>query len=763
MPRPIKAAQQRESRKKERFWILLASVSMTIYILWRIFFTVPDHEYYGWMATICGIVLVVSEAVSALEGMEHFARLRKKTVPDMPVVPHERYPHVDILIATHNEEPDLLYKTVNGCKYMEYPDRSKVHIFLCDDGNREEVAALAAKMGVGYFGLAENRDAKAGNLNHALSRTCSPWVVTFDADMIPTHAFLMETIPYTFLPVMKKLDDGTWADREEAELDEKYKIGFIQTPQSFYNPDLFQFNFYSEDRIPNEQDYFFRKINVGRNSTNAVIYAGSNTLLSRQALDEVGGIATDTITEDFETGIKIQARGYSCYAIDKTLAHGLAPTDIDSLIKQRVRWGRGCITSLRHVHLLLNPHLKLNTKLSYIACWMYWWAFFRRFVFIVSPILFVLFHIPSVICTMRELGLICLPAFVLYNHALKETSGRIRNRRWSNTVDTVIFPYLIIPILLESLFIRQKTFHVTKKTRQRGQCHDLQLALPHIMLLFFDVVALVLALFGTIQTRNYGGVIILYWLGVNALHLGMAVFFMAGRKNLRSSDRFCCRVPVEVEYLGKTVCGVTNDISETGMSILLSRPLYLPHGEGTMKLRIWTGRYEAAMRATCIHVEQRQSEWKYGVQITKLEGRDRDEYFQILYDRDHGFAKEISAASSIFDDLILNVYRRTRQVQRSRRQLPRVALQTRLHTVDGREVYAEDTTFEYMKFRDSGDLPERIELRIPGSAVIMVCVRWQGRPGLYHVENWEELLFHDAYSGLFAQVEEVRGELVEAI
>ena len=83
----------------------------------------------------------------------------------------------------------------------------------------------------------------------------------------------------------------------------------FKTPQSFYNPDLFQFNFYSEKRIPNEQDFFFREINVGRNRANAPIYAGSNTLISREALDEVGGIATGTITEDFETGIKIQAKG----------------------------------------------------------------------------------------------------------------------------------------------------------------------------------------------------------------------------------------------------------------------------------------------------------------------------------------------------------------------------------------------------------------------------------------------------------------------
>ncbi|MCR1942606.1 glycosyltransferase [[Clostridium] symbiosum] len=122
----------------------------------------------------------------------------------MPVVPFGWYPDVDILIATHNEETELLYKTVNGCRHMDYPDKSKVHIYICDDGNRPEMAELSKKMRVGYFGLADNKEAKAGNLNHAIGKTTSPWIVTFDSDMIPTHNFLMETVPYIFLPRMKK-------------------------------------------------------------------------------------------------------------------------------------------------------------------------------------------------------------------------------------------------------------------------------------------------------------------------------------------------------------------------------------------------------------------------------------------------------------------------------------------------------------------------------------------------------------------------------
>jgi cellulose synthase (UDP-forming) len=71
--------------------------------------------------------------------------------------------------------------------------------------------------------------------------------------MIARREFLLETVPYFFLPRVKELPDGSWALRSPEETDGGYKIGFIQTPQSFYNPDLFQFNLYSERNIPNEQ------------------------------------------------------------------------------------------------------------------------------------------------------------------------------------------------------------------------------------------------------------------------------------------------------------------------------------------------------------------------------------------------------------------------------------------------------------------------------------------------------------------------------
>ena len=183
------------------------TVTSVIYIGWRFFFTLPLEN--GIVALIAGIALFAAELISMLEAVIHYICMSRDKEPDLPSVPAEDFPHVDVLIATHSEETELLFKTVNGCKHMEYPDKSKVHIYLCDDGNRPEAAQLAEDMGIGYLPLTDNKLAKAGNLNNALSHTDSPLVVTFDADMIPRSNFLMETVPYFFLPKMIK-EDGVW-------------------------------------------------------------------------------------------------------------------------------------------------------------------------------------------------------------------------------------------------------------------------------------------------------------------------------------------------------------------------------------------------------------------------------------------------------------------------------------------------------------------------------------------------------------------------
>ena len=155
-------SEERQYKNKKwqhiKFLILttITMISMTLYIVWRAVYTIPGYKEYGWIPFFLGLALLIAEAASAIEAFVHCVDLTTKNEPDMPDVPPELFPHVDILIATHNEDEDILFKTANACKYIDYPDKSKVHIYLCDDGNRESVRKLANVIGVGYFGMEKN-------------------------------------------------------------------------------------------------------------------------------------------------------------------------------------------------------------------------------------------------------------------------------------------------------------------------------------------------------------------------------------------------------------------------------------------------------------------------------------------------------------------------------------------------------------------------------------------------------------------------------
>lgn len=159
---------------RQRLLYFFVFVTTVFYLSWRILRTIPWDD--SLFSIIFGLLLWFSELISSLTAYIIIWNKQKNSQLEKPVILDQDYPDIDVLIATHNEDVDLLYKTVNACTYMDYPDKKKVHIYICDDTNRPEVADLARKFNVSYFGLSDNKHAKSGNLNNALEQTNSPLV-----------------------------------------------------------------------------------------------------------------------------------------------------------------------------------------------------------------------------------------------------------------------------------------------------------------------------------------------------------------------------------------------------------------------------------------------------------------------------------------------------------------------------------------------------------------------------------------------------------
>lgn len=535
----------------------LAIILFAIYLIWRIGWTIPWEQRF-WVL-LYAIVLWVCEVISNLTAyitiIFRMLPPKKKIQMDLHhVLDTWQVPDVDVLIATHNEDRELLEKTVNGATYMNYP-KDKLHIYICDDGNRSEIKGLADQYGVGYIGLENNHEAKSGNLNHALSLLTSPLFVDFDSDMIPYTNFLQETVPYF---------QQNWLDYKN-DPDNTQPLGYVQTPQSFYEYDIFQYNLFSERIVANEQDFFSRDVNVLYGQHGYAIFTGSNALFLRQAVDKVGGFPTKTLTEDFELGARVNIAGYSSFSTTEPQSAGTTPLDLKGVIKQRSRWGRGVIQSCRNLHIFLNSKIAWTHKVILANAYFYWWSFFRRLIYIAAPILFAVWKIQVVDTNFWLLLLMWAPGYALLHTVLGDSSSRIRNERWGEVQETFFAPYLFLPVILQTMHIKKHSFQVTQKSYQRNWLDRVYL-LPHLAMWLLTTYAIIKFNYGKWGSEILYGAVITFWLLMHWINLSFAVFIAMGRQVFRQQTRFPRKIAGTIKGAGEME---TIDISDTGLSFQL--------------------------------------------------------------------------------------------------------------------------------------------------------------------------------------------------
>jgi len=175
---------------------------------------------------------------------------------------------VDVYVCTYDEPVEVVAATLAGCRALTYPHTT----YLLDDGRRAEMAELAELAEATYLTRANNAHAKAGNINAALPRTDGELVLMLDADHVPMPDALEAMVGY--------FDDE--------------RMALVQSPHDFFNHDSVQH--YVVGR--HEQSLFYRVVCPGKDRHGAVYWCGSAALMRRQALLDIGGVATAALNGD---------------------------------------------------------------------------------------------------------------------------------------------------------------------------------------------------------------------------------------------------------------------------------------------------------------------------------------------------------------------------------------------------------------------------------------------------------------------------------
>lgn len=452
----------------------LATFMTLRYLAWRITETLPGIDTLSF---IPGALLFLAELYGI--GMYFFGVFVNVRPIDREILPlpedESELPTVDVLVPSYDESPKLLETTLIAARKIRYPAH-KLNVYLLDDGGTEQkrsasdpvkaraaaerhetLKALCAELGVHYLTRARNEHAKAGNINAALSHVSGELVVILDADHVPTRDFLENTVGQ-FL-----------ADP---------KVFLVQTPHFFISPDPIERNLHTWRRMPSENEMFYCEGQRGLDFWNATFFCGSAAVLRRSCLDEIGGIAGVTVTEDAETALELHARGYRSVYIRKPMIAGLSPETFVGFIGQRTRWAQGMV----QIFLLKNPLFKrglsLAQRIAYTSNCFFWLFPVARVLFLAMPLTYLFFGMEIYNASLEEFlayalaHLIC--SLMLTNHLFGRTRWPFISELYEMAQSLFIAP-AILSVLLRP---RSPSFKVTAKAETLEKSSVSPLASP---------------------------------------------------------------------------------------------------------------------------------------------------------------------------------------------------------------------------------------------------------------------------------------------
>ena len=572
-------------------------------------------------------------------------------------------PSVDVLIPILREPIEILEQTLLAARAMRH---ERFEIYVLDDGHRQEVRQLAERLGAHYV-LGPQQHAKAGNLNHALTRCQGELIVVFDTDHVPVRSFLEETIPWF-------QDD---------------RVGFVQTPHHFSNPDIFQRAFRVSGRVPNEQDMFNHGIQSRRDGWGGSFFVGSGAVFRREAIEGVGGFKLLSITEDIHTSQHLHAAGWRSVFVSLDLSVGLSAENLAAYIAQRRRWMLGCLQIFFRDNPLFCRGLPLRHRVGYFASLFHFFFPLARLVFWAAPLVYLLFHLHPIFSQVSVLAALLIPYLIVLPMVSAVLVPGWPRPLWGPFYENAISAPLVRS-MLELLLPKPLGFGVTPKrivtqrTRFDARSTRWTLLCAAITLFAIGKGFWEFHLFGIEKDAYFFN---MAWASYNLLFLLAALMVAWERPQRRGENRVLRELPVQIDLGDCVITARTQDLSLSGCSLLLDEAELLPND---LSLQVRVGGNHIALRAKLVYHERIQKRYRVGVRFVELSRETRrDLLVEVIADpetwsRAHaGEARSQVRATAAFLGAIAGF---ARPFRRSRRRHPRARRFERLRLLcAGRE------------------------------------------------------------------------------
>lgn len=387
-----------ERRKSWRHLVALVYVAMsTTYLGWRLTIINPE-------SLPLSIAFYAVECIGFLLGLKSILGSWSYSHRTPPPAPPGLA--VDVLLPVYQEPVEIIRRTVMAARAIRYPHRT----VMLDDGKRDELEALAAELGVDYLRRPDNLGAKAGNLNFGLQHSAATFVMVLDADHI--------AMPHALDIMLGFFQDD--------------RVALVQTPQDYYNVDAFQYVNSRHGALWHDQSAFYNLSQPCADLVNAAECVGTGVVYRRSALDAIGGIPTETVTEDTHTSLRLHKAGLTTVYLNEPIAYGLAAADLGEYYKTRHRWGHGNLQVLRCEKVLTCRGLTPAQRIHYSLMGLIYLEGWQQLLLLLLPVFTLVLGLPSFNVTLFNVTLIM--AFPVASYLLLQELGCGFARYWANEI-----------------------------------------------------------------------------------------------------------------------------------------------------------------------------------------------------------------------------------------------------------------------------------------------------------------------------------------
>lgn len=441
------------------FYIYVAAA--VYYLVWRLSGTVNWAIWYGPVLLAADLYGIITTGLFLYIVRSIYDPVPRKTI--------RRY-SVDALIPTYNEPVEVIRPTIERARAV----RGIGRVIVLDDGNRPAVSALCRQLGAVYHASVGNKHAKAGNLNQGLKLSKAELLLLLDCDHLPQANFLERTIGY--------FDDPA--------------VGIVQTPQTYYNRSSFLYRERGRGKQWSEQGMFYECIQPAKNYYNSAFFVGTSAVLRREAIDQIGGFAIGTATEDIHSSLRLHAAGWKSVFVDEPLAFGLEAASFKEFYKQRLRWAAGSLGLLMRSKdsPLVIKGLSFRQRLNYLSATLAHMQGVQRLLYILIPVFCIIQLQSPVRMSVTTFTAIYLP-FMVLSIILTAIAARGSYHLFFTECFGLasIFTHLVA---LKGVLRIQKKFDVSRKTVVSAERSWVKRGLYVLLLIFFLAMARAVLLLG---------------------------------------------------------------------------------------------------------------------------------------------------------------------------------------------------------------------------------------------------------------------------